>query len=73
MALTMKEIRLNPALVHNLYSSTGKCNTCDVSLQETVTGKRHIDGAEYCSDCYYEEVGAVVEESAIGTARIRRR
>lgn len=53
--------------------TTGRCSKCDVELQETLTGKRDTPLGPACSDCYFDQLGAEVEKSPIGSAGVRRR
>lgn len=70
VSIPLKELIKNP----DLLSSNGgpRCPNCDVLLQETITGKRRIGDEDYCSDCYYEKLGELVEQHPITTGRVRR-
>lgn len=48
------------------------CVECHQPLQETVTGNRPTDDGCVCSDCYYEELGALVEQRPITSGRAHR-
>jgi hypothetical protein len=57
-----------------LGSGTGVqavCAACHRPLQETITGNRRTDMGHVCSDCYFEKIGAVVEEHPVTTAHSR--
>jgi hypothetical protein len=55
------------------HSQPGKaCAGCGRVLQETVTGNRPIGDRSYCSDCYYEQLGDLVESHPITSGRARR-
>ncbi len=49
-----------------------KCENCGIVLQETITGNRAGSNGRVCSDCYFKELGEVVEKYPIGTLRVRR-
>lgn len=58
-----------------LQSQTRKnatCSTCCRALQESVTGNRWTSHGYVCSDCYFEELGRVVEEHPITAPRVPR-
>jgi protein-arginine kinase activator protein McsA len=75
MAFTLKELAENPNLLRDLRkraSASHGCAGCATTLQETLTGKRQLDGNDVCSDCYYEEFGKFIEEYPIVSAGKRR-
>ena len=43
-----------------------KCSKCGVVIQEFLTGRKKIDGQVYCEDCYFDELGTIVEKHPIG-------
>jgi len=43
-----------------------KCSKCGVVIQEFLTGRKRIDGHIYCEDCYFDELGTIVEMHPIG-------
>ena len=45
------------------------CNACEVPIQETITGRRNVGGAFFCSDCYYEELSAEIERMPLAAPR----
>ena len=47
------------------------CANCGIWLQESVTGSRETAKGPMCSDCYFEEWGAVVEQNPISSPRRR--
>jgi hypothetical protein len=54
-------------------AQTGKvCAICGRLLQETITGSRSTDDGSVCSDCYYDQVGDVIEQHPIVSARAIR-
>ena len=49
-----------------------KCAICRQPLRESVTGCRSTSLGYVDSDCYFREIGKLVEEQPLRTARIRR-
>jgi protein-arginine kinase activator protein McsA len=75
MAFTLKELAENPSLLRDLRkraAASHGCAGCGVTLQETITGKRQLQGRDVCSDCYYEAFGNFIEEYPIVSAGKRR-
>ena len=72
MAIFLKDLIKNPRLFDDLSTAQPKCCRCGVELQETITGKRSIPNGEACSDCYYEELGKLVEQHPLVSAGFRR-
>ncbi len=74
MALNLKDLAANPKLLDDLRSRAGGrgCVKCSTPLQETLTGKRQLADGDACSDCFYEELGKLVEEHPIASAGTRR-
>ena len=55
------------------FAHAPRCVCCSQVLSESVTGNRAISGEGFAdSDCYFELLSKVVEESPIRTARIRK-
>ena len=48
------------------------CYRCKQTLQESRTGNRATGYGAACSDCYYEEVGELIEKHPIASARAPR-
>ena len=49
------------------------CSSCNVPLQESITGCRKLHNGKYvCSDCYFRELGDALDEYPIMTPRVRR-
>jgi hypothetical protein len=48
------------------------CTSCQVPLQETITGKRRTGDGYMCSDCYYDTMGREIEQRPLGSAGVRR-
>jgi ribosome-binding protein aMBF1 (putative translation factor) len=48
-----------------------QCAICGRPLQETVTGNRRTARGHLCSDCYFDELGRVIEEHPVTTAHGR--
>lgn len=72
MALQLKELAANPRLLEDLRARGQSCSKCGTPLQETLTGKRRLSRGDACSDCFYEELGALVEQHPIASAGKRR-
>jgi hypothetical protein len=74
MAFYLKDLAENPQLLRDLRARADahRCVECDTPLQETLTGKRQIAGKDACSDCFYDELGKLVEEHPIASAGKRR-
>lgn len=50
------------------------CDSCNVTLQESQTGCRHIADDKYlCSDCYFDSLGDALESQPILPPRVRHR
>lgn len=63
----LKEFNLKGAQLANL-----KCETCEISLQESITGCRPLeDGTHLCSDCYFDEMGKEIDQRPLLTPRVR--
>lgn len=72
MAITLKELIEDRTKLASLGGNQRHCCRCGVLLQETVTGRRKTPGGEACSDCYYEELGEIVEQHPVVSGRVRR-
>lgn len=72
MAISLRALIDDRAKLAGLRLNTQTCPYCRVVLQETITGKRPTPKGSACSDCYYEQLGNVVEQHPIVTARVRR-
>jgi len=58
----------------NAIRGVPTCADCKIPLQESVTGiRRTSDGRFHCSDCYFRELGAGLEEHPISMPRRTRR
>lgn len=44
-------------------------DTCNVILQETITGNRQVGEEHVCSDCYFEDFGKMIDQRPIGMPR----
>lgn len=53
----------------SLEAKTDKCTECQIVLQEALTGYRRFNGNPYCSDHYFDELGAMVEKRPLGLPR----
>ena len=72
MKISLADLIKDPKRLDVLRLETRKCPYCGVVLQETITGKRPTPRGFACSDCYYEQIGEIVEQHPIVTARVRR-
>ena len=45
------------------------CKACNVPIQETVTGRRYINGEPHCSDCYFNLFGDEIDNYPIHSPR----
>lgn len=54
-----------------LIEKTETCTACGVVLQEAITGYRRFADLPYCSDDYFEQLGAIVERHPLGFATSR--
>ena len=72
MAIYLKDLIKDPRLLDDLRTKQPLCCKCKVELQETITGKRTTPNGEACSDCYYEEIGELIEQNPIVSAGFRR-
>lgn len=73
MPIYLRDILQKPDLLDTLVSGdTQTCCKCQVSLQETITGRRDTPDGSACSDCYYELLGAEIERHPIASAGVRR-
>jgi hypothetical protein len=56
---------------HECRQHVSTCANCGIWLQEAVTGSRDTAKGPMCSDCYFEEWGAVVEQDPISSPHRR--
>ena len=71
MPIYLKDVLANPDVLM-VSAREQKCCSCQVVLQETITGKRKTSGGFACSDCYYEQLGNEIEQYPIGAGGVRR-
>jgi protein-arginine kinase activator protein McsA len=71
MPIYLKDVLANPAILAG-SAHDQKCRSCNVTLQETITGKRKTRAGFVCSDCYYEQIGAEIDQHPIGSGGFRR-
>ena len=45
------------------------CKECNVPIQETITGRRYVDGVAHCSDCYFGHFGDEIDNYPIHSPR----
>jgi len=55
----------------NLFKPT-KCMTCGVTLHESTTGCRLVEGGCQCSDCYFKDFSEELDHHPIGIPRMHR-
>jgi hypothetical protein len=72
MAIFLEDLIKDPRLFDDLSMAQPLCCRCGTELQETITGKRSTPQGDACSDCYYEELGNLVEQHPIVSAGVRR-
>ena len=72
MAISAKEFLKELGEGPTGVETSSKCSACGIALQETRTGCRHTDDGTLCSDCYFSQLGQIVEEFPITTPSIRR-
>jgi hypothetical protein len=63
----------NPEVVAKMRAAilrqAPKCEVCATPIQESITGRRSVDGKDYCSDCYYDDIGAEIERMPLSSPR----
>ncbi|WCJ58052.1 hypothetical protein NXS98_09965 [Fontisphaera persica] len=72
MAIPLKNLMAEGKGLSLVGSDEQRCCYCNVLLQETITGKRKTPEGEACSDCYYEKLGAGVEQHPLICGRVGR-
>jgi hypothetical protein len=72
VAITLKDLIEDRSKLATLGGDQQHCCQCGVLLQETITGKRKTPDGEACSDCYYEQLGDLVEQHPVVSGRVRR-
>jgi len=45
--------------------------TCKKEIRTAITGRHQISKGDMCSDCYYDALGALVEQHPILSPRVR--
>ncbi len=48
------------------------CNKCGIPLRERITGNRQVGSDRYCSDCYFNELGELIDAAPIGIRSVSR-
>lgn len=51
---------------------TCRCPSCNIVLQESITGCRSTHKGYVCSDCYYDMMGEALDSYPIGVSRMHR-
>jgi hypothetical protein len=41
------------------------CNKCEIPIQEFLTGKHDVEEGVYCDECFFDELGEVIEKYPI--------
>ncbi len=72
MAITLKELIADRSKLAMLDGDQQHCCSCGILLLETITGKRKTPEGEACSDCYYDQVGDLIEQYPIVSGRLHR-
>jgi hypothetical protein len=72
MAIPLAEIIKKGISWDTLIKSAHHCPYCGVLLQETITGRRPTPKGDACSDCYYEQLGEIIESSPITSGGFHR-
>lgn len=72
MTIRLKELIESPERVDSLLRAQATCVYCGVKLQEAITGNRKAPLGRACSDCYYEEIGKLIESHPIASGKVRR-
>lgn len=72
MTLRLRDLANNPNLLDTPENEQIHCHNCNVVLQETITGKKPTPKGFACADCYYDLLGALIEESPIASGGNRR-
>jgi hypothetical protein len=60
MAIPLKDIIDNPSLIPEVDGP--KCCLCGVILLRIIEDTHYIKGKPVCGDCYYGELGNVIEK-----------
>jgi hypothetical protein len=72
MAIALTDLIENPERVDKLVQEQSSCAYCGILLQESITGSRKTPKGQACSDCYYEQMGAGIEENPVVSGKVRR-
>ena len=62
MSLSLQEHLLRPLIAQ----SKPGCPGCGGSLQPSLLGPQATASGELCEDCYFDQLGAIVESHPIG-------
>lgn len=49
-----------------------RCKTCLTELSENLTGQHACEDGPRCSDCYFDELGNIIEQHGVGLPFVRR-
>lgn len=72
MAIPLREIIERGISWDDLLKNEHRCPYCGVLLQETITGRRRTPKGDACSDCYYEQLGEIIEAHPVTSGGIHR-
>jgi len=64
-------MKLSEAELLELFQPT-KCLICGVTLHETTTGCRKVEGGCECGDCYFKTFSEELERHPIAVPRMHR-
>lgn len=66
MALTLAQYLAEAQQAPQAVGGVEVCVSCNVPLQETITGYRPGNDGIRCSDCYFSEISKVIDEHPVG-------
>ena len=65
MLISAKQFLAERASRKKELSGAQRCASCNVALQETITGCRPSEKGMVCSDCYFDAIGAELDNHPI--------
>jgi hypothetical protein len=73
MAIKLSELaKMTDEQIRNLSPGT-KCVACGCRIQRTITGEQQTSDGPVCDDCYYKQLGEVIDKHPLGLPRGGRR
>ena len=66
MAIPLSKYLRDAAERDRRASNLETCKVCGVPLQEAIYGYRHVAGGACCSDCYFDDISALIDAHPIG-------